>query len=156
MEIIVWVGLFLYVIMLHIHYKILKKDYFSMLSNYQRVKRQLQVMVYWRKYECENQLLAEYLRTNHMKKVAIYGMAEIGNCLLDNLDMNGIEVVYGIDGGIGTSWRRKLRMYDMDDDLEAVDAILITVYDPEEKIKKVLRTKTEATILYLEEIVCWK
>ena len=51
----------------------------------------------WVELKGENREIANYLRNCGIRKVAVYGMSEVGETLWKDLEATGIDVVCGID-----------------------------------------------------------
>lgn len=84
------------------------------------------------------------------KKIAIYGMGGIGQNLLRQLKNSEVEVLYGIDDCGGDS--DDIEIYLSDDNLEPVDAIIVTAMYDFDDIKSKLENNTTSEIVSLEEI----
>lgn len=84
------------------------------------------------------------------RKIAIYGMGGIGQNLLKQLKNSEVEVLYGIDDCGGDS--DEIDIYLSDDELEPVDAIIVTAMYDFEDIKNKLENNTTSEIVSLEEI----
>lgn len=96
--------------------------------------------------------LADYFENNNIKKIAIYGMGELGNRLLDELKDSEIEVKYGIDKQADYTYA-DIDMVSLDDDLEEVDAIVVTAIFAFEEISDELGGITSYPVLSLEDVI---
>ncbi|RKI99422.1 glycosyltransferase family 2 protein [bacterium D16-54] len=92
-----------------------------------------------------------YLKQNGCKKIAIYGMGYIGECLYDELRNTDIEILYGIDQN-ALDYKRELAIYHVDEDLEAVDGVIITIADVSNKIKRMVYDKLKCNIYTMDEL----
>lgn len=100
----------------------------------------------------KNFSISKYLEEREMKQIAIYGMGDVGQRLYDELENSPIEVKYVIDRR-AKQIISAVRIIDVDDIFESVDAVIVTaVYDFEE-IKQALRLKLKCPIVSLEEII---
>ena len=82
--------------------------------------------------------------------VAVYGAGGVGRCVLEELSGSSIKVLYAIDQKpveVG------IPVYAPDDDLPAVDCVIVTVVMEYKEIYRCLRAKLECPILSIEEIV---
>lgn len=106
----------------------------------------------WLAAKQDGKSIVDYLKSEGIKTVAIYGMSFIGKRLYEELRDTDIEVRYGID-------RNQDNIYvDIDvvtpeDDLEEVDAIIVTAFYFFDEIEDSLMDKTNSRILSMEDIV---
>lgn len=106
----------------------------------------------WKSLAERGTSVAEILKNKGYKKVAIYGMGDMGRHLYNELKNTGINVCYGIDKSIYGEYAG-LEIVKPDDDLKPVDAIIITnVVDTEDVIKKV-KDIVDCAVLLFEDIV---
>ena len=110
------------------------------------------MMNQWVKVKQEGKNLADYFETNDYKKIAIYGMSYAGETLLDELRDSEIEVAYGIDNRADSIYL-DLDIVTMEDDLEEVDAVVVTAITFFEEIAEKLEKKIECQIISLEDIL---
>ena len=110
------------------------------------------MMNQWVKVKQEGKNLADYFETNDYKKIAIYGMSYAGETLLDELRDSEIEVAYGIDNRADSIYL-DLDIVTMEDDLEEVDAVVVTAITYFEEIVEALERKLDCPILSLEDIL---
>lgn len=110
------------------------------------------MMNQWVKVKQEGKGLAEYFENKGYKKIAVYGMSYVGETLLDELDDTDIEVAYGIDGKADTIYLDK-EIVTPEDDLEEVDAIVVTAITFFEEIEEKLSKKINCPIISLEDIL---
>lgn len=106
----------------------------------------------WFATKQEGKTVADYLKSEDIKTVAIYGMSFIGQRLYEELRDTGIEVKYGID----KNWDKIYVDVDMispEDDLEEVDAIIVTAFYFFNEIEDSLMEKTDSRILSFEDLV---
>ena len=87
------------------------------------------------------------------KKIAIYGMGEFANRLMEELKNSDVEVVYGIDKDVCNSTSRVRNVYSLNDDLPQVDAIVVTPFYDMKSIKCDLKKKVDCPIVSLEEVI---
>lgn len=96
--------------------------------------------------------LSTYFTENGYKKIAIYGMGDIGNVLMKELENTDVQVVYGIDQRADTL-KGDIDIVTIDDLLEKVDVIVITAIASADSIKQELSQKVDYPIISIEEIV---
>ena len=78
-------------------------------------------------------------------------MSHIGQRLIDDLEDTEIEVLYGIDRR-AERMTYELDIYNPEDDLPEVDAIIVTSYDFTE-IRELLEEKVDCDIISFDEII---
>ena len=110
------------------------------------------VMTQWVQVKQEGKNLASYLEENGYKTIAIYGMSYAGETLVYELKDSGITVVYGIDNNSDFIFS-DMKIVTMEDDLEKVDAIVVTAITFFDEIEKALSEKTDCPVISLEEIL---
>ena len=86
------------------------------------------------------------------KKVAVYGMGYAGETLVDELRGSDITVAYGIDQR-GVSVYADVDVVSVDDNLEVVDAVVVTAVTFFDEIQEKLSAKMDCPILSLEDIL---
>lgn len=110
------------------------------------------MMNQWVKVKQEGKNLADYFEKNGYKRVAIYGMSYAGVTLVNELKNTKIEVVYGIDKRVDSLYP-DLDIVTMADNLDTVDAIVVTAITFFDEIEEQLSEKTDCPILSLEDIL---
>lgn len=110
------------------------------------------MMNQWVKVKQEGKNISEYFEKNGYKKIAIYGMSYAGETLLDELSGTGIEVAYVIDRNADAIYT-EVDVVSMEDDLEDVDAVVVTAIAFFDEIEETLEAKMDCPILSLEDIL---
>lgn len=95
---------------------------------------------------------AQYITRLGYRKIAIYGMAIMGERLLDELRDTDVEVVYAIDRNVNNIYSY-LDVVSPDDELKEVDAIIVTSIAFFDEIKKDLSSKINCPIIALDDII---
>lgn len=99
--------------------------------------------------------LVEYFSKNNYNRIAIYGLGELGDRLIDELKNSNIEIVYGIDkssNGISS----ELKVYSPEqvvDVEETVDVVVVTAIFAYEEIEDELYNQIDCDIVSLEDVV---
>lgn len=118
------------------------KSYYTMLNQWLCVKQ-------------KNQNLTEYFKKNNYKRIAIYGLGEMGSRLIEELKDTDIEVLYGIDKDIDGTFC-DIMAYSLDD-IEQIqekpDVVVVTAIFAYDEIKDMLSQKSEIEIVSLEDVV---
>lgn len=111
------------------------------------------LLSHWLEAKIHGHSTAEYFADEGYKTIAIYGMGELANRLYEDLERTDIVVRYGIDRDVAVSVSRIAEVFTLEDDLEQVDAIVVTPFFAFKTIRENLRKKITCPVLSLEEIV---
>lgn len=124
------------------------------------LRRQLQILQdhygllnHWLEIKNEGKSVSSYFEDMGYRHIAVYGMAELGNRLMEDLEGTSICVDYGIDRDVCCSMGRIEEIYFPEDDLPKTDVIVVTPYSAFGAIKKVLEKKNQCPIISLEDVV---
>lgn len=109
------------------------------------------MMERWMRIKQRGDSLKIYFEVNEYKKIAIYGMGDIGRLLLNEMNELGIDVVYGIDKNVNVT--DMINVYSPDSNLPEVDAIVVTPIAYFDDIEGMLSTKVQCPIISMEDIV---
>lgn len=96
--------------------------------------------------------LEEYFEKNNYKKIAIYGMGEMGNRLYEELKNSNINIKYAIDKEAECVYS-ELKVVDLEEELEEVDVIVVAATFAFEEIEEKLRDQVDCMIVSLEDVV---
>lgn len=113
---------------------------------------------YWRTLdlwmECreEDRSVAAWLRAQGIANIAIYGLGMLGRHLLWELEKEGYPVCYSIDRQ-QEGWPSDLKVYSLDDELPAADAVIVTVMYDFNRIQTILSKKRTWKIWALDEVL---
>lgn len=108
----------------------------------------------WVKVKQKGKNLALFFEKNGYKTIAIYGMSYVGETLLDELKDSEIKVVYGIDNNACTIYADvDVDVFSMDEELEDVDAIVVTAVTYFDEITEQLEKKVSCPIISLEDVL---
>ncbi len=110
------------------------------------------MMNQWVKVKQEGKNLASYFEQNEYQKIAIYGMSYAGETLVEELKDSNIEVKYGIDKNADSMYT-DVDVLTIEDDLESVDAIVVTAITFFDEIEEKLSEKMDCPIISLEDIL---
>ncbi|MCL2051424.1 MAG: hypothetical protein FWG91_06840 [Lachnospiraceae bacterium] len=110
------------------------------------------IMDYWMYLRKNQKSVADFFKDQGLKTIAIHGMGSMALHLIDDLKESGVAVAYIIDNQRGTFYHEKPVLKE-DDDLPAVDAIVVTATLRFEEIKKELSGKIKSRFISLDEAV---
>lgn len=110
------------------------------------------LMNQWVKVKQEGKNLASYFEKNGYQKIAIYGMSYAGETLINELKGSDVIIAYGIDKNADSIYA-DVDLVSMNDDLETVDAVVVTAITFFDEIEEQLSEKMDCPILSLEDIL---
>lgn len=87
-------------------------------------------------------------------KIAIYGIGDLGKCLVEELREEGIEIGYIIDKRASQIKEfDNIKVFNPDEELPSTDLIIVTAIFYFDEIAYELKKKVSCPIISLEEIV---
>ncbi len=110
------------------------------------------MMNQWVKIKQEGKNLATFFEREGYKEIAIYGMSYAGETLLEELEGSNIKVRYGIDKN-ADKVDVGVNVVTPDDDLEDVDAIVVTSITFFSEIEEMLVRKINCPVISLEDVL---
>lgn len=110
------------------------------------------MMNQWVKVKQEGKNLSSYFEKNGYTKIAVYGMSYAGETLMNELENSTVTVAYGIDRNADSLYA-DVDIVSMDDDLEEVDAIIVTAITFFDEIEETLSKKVNCPIISLEDVL---
>jgi uncharacterized HAD superfamily protein len=124
-------------------------------KNIERVnkfKSYYNILNQWITLQHKGKKIEQYFIMNNYNKIAIYGMGEIGKRIYEELNNTSIEVRYSIDKN-AESTNSELEVRSLNDELEEVDAIIVTTAFAYDEIKNSLVQKVNCPIISIEDVV---
>lgn len=110
------------------------------------------MMDQWVRVKQEGKNLASYFEKNNYRKIAIYGMSYAGMTLINELKDTDIIIAYGIDKNADSIYT-DIDIVSKDENLEEVDAVVVTAITFFDEIEEELSARLECPILSLEDIL---
>lgn len=110
------------------------------------------LMNQWVKVKQEGKNLSVYFEEKGYKSIAVYGMSYVGETLVDELRETKTRVVYGIDQRADYLYS-DVEIKTLDDNLENVDAVVVTAITYFDEIEEKLCDMFDCPILSLEDIL---
>ncbi|RKI43225.1 hypothetical protein D7V86_00955 [bacterium D16-51] len=117
-----------------------------------KFKSYYNILNHWLDFKHMGKNIENYFIQNNYKKIAIYGMGELGFHLMDELQDTEIEVLYAVDDGLCAHKVRTMIKHNCDD-LPEVDAVIVTPIFAYDKIKVQLEKKLSCSIISLEDVI---
>lgn len=106
----------------------------------------------WMQTKQEGKSIIDYFHEHDIKSIAIYGMSFVGQRLYEELKNSDISVRYCIDKN-ATGIYTDIDIVSPEDELEDVDAIIVTAIYFYNEIEEQLGAKTDIEIMSLEDIL---
>lgn len=110
------------------------------------------LMNQWVKVKQEKKSIADYLKNNGYREIAIYGMNYVGETLLNELAGSDIKVKYAIDKNADNIFI-DIDVVLPDQILDEVDAVIVTPITFFDEIEELLEKKINCPILSVEDIL---
>lgn len=110
------------------------------------------LMQQWVKVHQSGHKLEDYFKKNNYKKIAVYGMNEMGYMVLKELEESEIEVSYCIDKNADNLFA-PIDVRRPDGDLWPVDAVIVAVVQFYDEVKDTLSSKLECPVISLSDVV---
>lgn len=110
------------------------------------------MMNQWVKVKQEGKNLASYFEKNDYKNIAIYGMSYAGETLVNELKGTNVSIAYGIDKKADLIYA-DVDVVSIDDDMEPVDAVVVTAITFFDEIKEKLSKKYDCPVISLEDVL---
>lgn len=96
---------------------------------------------------------AEFFVDAGYGKIAIYGMGDLANRLIDDLRGSAVEVCYGIDRDPAGTVCGIEMIYSPDDVLPAVDAVVVTPFYAFDAVRESMGGKPGCSLISIEEVI---
>lgn len=112
------------------------------------------LLLEWFSKKKDNNSISEYFITHNYKKIAIYGMGELGMCLIHELENSDITVSYGIEKNGFSNQNCPIPVKALGDGIgNDVDVIVITPFFAFGDILADLIDYTDCPVVSLEDVV---
>ena len=111
------------------------------------------MMNQWFELKQSGKQMEQFFRDRKIKKIAIYGMSQMGETLYRELSDTEIEVLYAIDKNVDSLYVHYCDVLKPTDNLPNVDAIVVTPFVYFKEIKKELKRKTSSPIFSIEDVI---
>ena len=106
-----------------------------------------QLLNHWLEIKNEGKSVASYFEEHGYYNIAVYGMSDLANRLLEDLEKSSISVQYGIDKEVSCSVGRINEVYFPEDELPKADVIVVTPYSMFEMIEELLAEKVACPVI---------
>jgi len=110
------------------------------------------LMGQWVRVLQQGKSVADYFEPQKNYEIAVYGLGEVGEILIEELKGSNIKVIYGIDRKACTIFS-DIKVVSPEDVLKKVDMIVVTAISYFDIIKEMLEKKVDYPIVSLGEIL---
>lgn len=118
-----------------------------------KYSQMFQIMYQWMGLKNRKIYIDTYLKRKEISRIAIYGMGYIGECLYEELERTDVKVLYGIDRS-ALDYEGRLPVYRIDDEnLETVDAVIITVANISREWMEKVREKLKCPVYTMSDLL---
>lgn len=123
------------------------------LDKVRKFKKYYNMLNQWLLIRNEGRTLSEYFTNHGYCNIAVYGMGEMGNRFLEEIQKsNAVSIKYAIDQE-ADGVLLDLEVKTLEDALEPVDVIVVTAVFAYEDIRKLLKSKTDIKVISLEDVI---
>ncbi len=123
------------------------------MSEQERYQHAYLMLEHWIDALYHGNRVSEYFSNLGYKNIAIYGMGDLANRLLDDLEGSAIHVNYGIDRDAAGTVCRIENIYSLNDELPDADAVIVTPFYAFEAICSDLKGKVGCPVISIEEVI---
>lgn len=109
------------------------------------------LMCRWVKNTQNKRNLKEWFEETGYFHIAVYGMGEIGECLVKELEGSKILVEYAIDQSLED--KESVKVFRPSDNLPKVDCIVVTPITYFDEIEDMLQPKVNCPIISIEDVI---
>ncbi len=106
----------------------------------------------WLKNKQKERNICEFFEKNNYKEIAIYGMKELGERLIDELKGQNINIKYIIDKNKNIIVN-DIPVYHPNNVLPEVDAIVVTASFYFTEIKEMLESKLDCEVVSIDDVI---
>jgi hypothetical protein len=106
----------------------------------------------WLLLKGQKKSIIDYMLYMNYKKIAIYGMGELGNRLYEELENSSIQVLYAIDKYPENN-HSNLEFCELSTNIKKVDAIIVTPIFDYEVISSEISDVVDYPVISLEDII---
>ena len=129
-----------------------KKSQKKTLDQADKLQEFYTVLLQWIRVHQSGRKLVSYFEKNDYKTVAIYGMKELGESLLAELDGSNVVVKYAVDRD-ATDIYSEIDVLKPSENLEPVDVMVITAIHAYNAIENDMKQKLSCPIVSIEDVV---
>ncbi|XME03786.1 hypothetical protein QYZ88_006310 [Lachnospiraceae bacterium C1.1] len=123
------------------------------MNNFERFEHSYLMLLHWLEAIHLKHDIVDFFLEEGIKNIALYGMGDLANRIIDSLSGTSVNICYGIDQDVAGTVCRINAIYSLDDALPRVDAIIVMPFYAYDEIKKSLEDKINTRIISIEEVI---
>ncbi len=123
-----------------------------LLKSYARLCETNRILQRWMKLKVSGIDIDAYFKKKNIKSIAIYGLGTLGELLYLDMYSSGVEIKYGIDK-CAKDFRGELSIYRVENILESVDIVIVTIINIDERALDVLKEKINCEVISMEDFL---
>lgn len=99
--------------------------------------------------------IEKYFKANNYRRIAIYGMAFLGERFLEEMEKTEVVVAYGIDRApLSVCARNKIKVIGVHDKWDQeIDAVIVTPVTYYEELQKMIKSKVSCPVISLKDVI---
>ena len=129
-----------------------EKQHQELYQYFDKTYKNYGVLKEWLLLHIKEKRISDYFDRNNYHKIAVYGMAELGQFFVMELENSGLDVKYGIDRRAETI-AAEIPVLTLEDDLPPVDVVIVTAVYYFNQIADCLKDKLECPVISIEDIL---
>ena len=123
------------------------------MNNIERFEHSYLMLLHWLEAIHLKHDIVDFFLEEKIKNIALYGMGDLANRLIDSLSGTSVNICYGIDRDAAGTVCRISDIYSLEDVLPIVDAVIVIPFYAYDDIKKSLENKINTRIISIEEVI---
>lgn len=127
-------------------------DTTELLNTIDKYRNLYKVLNCWLTLRERNLHLQDYFLEKGYNRILIYGMADLGKHLYEELNHGKLKIVGALDRRQGLIYK-DLTFYSIEEEIPECDVIIVTVIQDFESVKEMLQKKTNVEIISLIKII---
>lgn len=132
--------------------KRIKRELQKVSENEKKIIQYYHFLNRWLVLKQKGNSIIDFFLENNYRSVAIYGYAEFGQRLHDELRESEIEVKYIIDKNVDRVWS-DIDIYGLDEKFPSVDVVVVTAFFYYEEIEDELLDRVKCPIISIEDVI---
>lgn len=132
--------------------QMLRKIYEKRLNNLDKFRKMFYLLSDWMTLKENGVDISNYLMSLGIHTVAIYGVGYLGKHLIQELKSGKVRISYLIDKN--AAWiETEYEVYTLNEKLEKVDAIIVTLVQGEKMVSEELGEKLDGKVITIKELI---
>lgn len=129
-----------------------EKQYQESYQYFDKIYKNYGVLREWLLLNIQGKRVSDFFDRSHYQKIAVYGMAELGQLFVSELRKFGLDVKYGIDCRAGTI-TAEIPVLTLEDELPPVDVVIVTAVYYFNQIADSLKDRLECPVISIQDVL---